>query len=123
MYEQLSAEINFDPLTTELFQDFNLLAAYKTISATVPDGIDKHALGEFMKENGESLLSEDLDAIMRRMDRDKDRVINYSEFVNEFMPSQSHEESHGGDARTLLGRLSPERSSPLRASSVANRRS
>ena len=102
-------------------QDFNLLAAYKTISSKVPDGIDRNAIGEFLKQQGESLQTEDLEAIMRRLDRDKDRVINYTEFVNEFMPCQSHEDTHGGDARTLLGRLSPERSSPLRVSSLANR--
>ena len=37
------------------------------------------------------------------------------------MPCQSFEESHGGDARTLLDRLSPDRSSPLRGSSLAKR--
>ena len=39
-----------------------------------------------MNQNGESVKTEDMEAIIRRLDRDKDRVINYTEFVHEFMP-------------------------------------
>ena len=49
-------------------------------------GIQRDDINKFMKENGGQLKYDDIDIIMERMDKNKDGIIDYEEFIKEVQP-------------------------------------
>ena len=49
-------------------------------------GIEKEDIDKFMKENEYNIKDEEVCIIMEKMDKNKDRLIDYSEFIDEIRP-------------------------------------
>ena len=49
-------------------------------------GIQKDDIGKFMKENGYDIKDYEIGIIMEKMDKNKDSIIDYEEFISEIQP-------------------------------------
>ena len=49
-------------------------------------GIEKDDIEKFMKENGYDIKEGDTDIIMEKMDKNKDDLIDYGEFIDQIRP-------------------------------------
>ena len=49
-------------------------------------GIQRDDIGKFIKENGYDIKNYEIDIIMEKMDKNKDSIIDYEEFISEIQP-------------------------------------
>ena len=89
---------------------FNLLDCFKAINFKGDSSLTRHALSEFLRKF-KIITEQDIDAIFRRLDNDRDSVLSYSEFVDAIMPANRGElASFSGNVRSSCPlRLSPKR--------------
>ena len=62
---------------------FDLFGEIKKVNM---NGIQSDDISKFMKENDHQVKYDEIDIIMERMDKNKDGIIDYQEFINEIQP-------------------------------------
>jgi Ca2+-binding EF-hand superfamily protein len=66
--------------------DWNIQGAFQAVDIYGEDVITTNTLSKFLKVNGFSPTSGELDAIMRRLDTNCDFILSFNEFVEVFIP-------------------------------------
>ena len=49
-------------------------------------GIQRDDIDKFMRENGYNIKDNEIEIIMEKMDKNKDNIIDYEEFISEIQP-------------------------------------
>mmetsp|Transcript_25634 Transcript_25634/g.44858 ORF Transcript_25634/g.44858 Transcript_25634/m.44858 type:complete len:677 (-) Transcript_25634:2399-4429(-) len=75
--------------------DFNLLDAFRRVDQLDDSWLSRDSVRRFLLMHEFSATSEDLDAFMRRIDKDHDEQISYLEFVDCVLPAEPYYQVHG----------------------------
>ena len=59
---------------------------FDSIKKENKSGIERDDINKFMKENGYDINDDDVDIIMGKMDKNKDNLIDYGEFIDQIRP-------------------------------------
>ena len=70
--------------------DFNLMEGFRCLDKRNNAHIDEEALYIFLRRSGFSVCEMDMQHILNRIDRDRDGIISYLEFVDSVLPSEPH---------------------------------
>ena len=73
-----NSRIELNKVTNNIYFDL-----FKAIKNEDKLGIEKDDIYKFMKENEYNAKEEDIDIIFEKMDKNKDNLIDYSEFIDE----------------------------------------
>lgn len=86
--KEIEASRQIEMLKEELIKryDFDLLDAFKKIDIYRLGHIDQEALTKFFQRNKIKVSDEDILALLRRMDRDRDGKVSYAEFGDVVTP-------------------------------------
>ena len=70
--------------------DFNIMDGFRCLDKRNQAHIDEGALYLFLRRNGFPVCEMEMQHILSRIDRDKDGIISYVEFVDALLPNQPH---------------------------------
>ena len=59
---------------------------FDSIKKENKSGIERDDITKFMKENGHDIKDDDVDIIMEKMDKNRDNLIDYAEFIDQIRP-------------------------------------
>ena len=68
--------------------DFNVQRAFRTIDANNSGFITNLEMKTFIEKYNNAPLSEEVNAILRKLDKDGDNMVNYNEFVEGVCPEE-----------------------------------
>ena len=59
---------------------------FESIKKENKSGIERDDINKFMKENGYDIKDDDVNIIMEKIDKNKDDLIDYGEFIDQIRP-------------------------------------
>jgi Ca2+-binding EF-hand superfamily protein len=75
--------------------DFNLLDAFRLVDQLNDSSLSRDAVRRYLMTCGFNPLSEDIEAFMRRIDKDQDEKVSYLEFVDCVLPAEPYYQVQG----------------------------
>jgi hypothetical protein len=102
--------------------DFSSVQCFRAIDRYSDNYIDAVNLRTFLKVNGKFALSEDIESIIRRLDRDGDGKVSYVEFfdalksASSYTPSNYDLEGAADQARSRSFYMTPKKEEPMNMS-------
>ena len=75
-----------EELRNMMTADNNFYDLFGEIKKGNKPGIQRDDIDKFMKENGYNAKNYEIEKIMEKMDKNKDNIIDYEEFISEFQP-------------------------------------
>lgn len=82
---------SMDRIKAEIHQSMGsnrVLQLFSMVDVLSRHNISRRSLSEFFENMGKHILEEDLESVMRRLDKDRDGLISYLEFLDAFLPFQ-----------------------------------